>query len=90
MAQAKMDDMFGDVAPGTPCASERCKRKPKPHQATVRWVGEGGWMDLSHEMYVFYCECCALDAQLAYARVQARRIADLRTKLEKVQCKDMP
>lgn len=60
------------------------------HRATDIWLGEGSSLDWSHGHYEKWCRCCALDAQLEYAREMARKIYVLREQLAKVKCEVVP
>lgn len=86
MHQPKTQDrrtLLDDSAEGLLCAN--CEK----HPASVQWVGEGGVLDFVHGHYSWWCSCCALRAQLAFARKQARRIAGLEVKVKRA-LKDCP
>lgn len=53
------------------------------HRASVKWVGEGSTLDLLHGHYTWWCSCCALRAQVAFARKIARRIPRLERELKR-------
>ena len=62
-------------AEGKPCRN--CHARP----ATVRWLGEGGSVAFAHGLYQWWCERCAVEAQLEHARKQATRVAELEARL---------
>lgn len=57
-------------------------------EGTINWVGRGGVMDFVHGMYEVWCELCAVEADLEYAKKQAKRVPELEKKLEKLKIKD--
>lgn len=59
----------------------------KEHEGTEKWVGQGGVLDFAHGFYKMWCKCCALKAQLKYAKERAKRIPKLEKKLKKIVCK---
>ena len=63
----------------------RCKK----HKGTIQWVGEEGFLAISHGFYKNCCECCATEMQLEYAEKLAANIPSLRVKLtgDKEKCK---
>ena len=52
--------------------------------ATVRWIGEGGSLALSHGHWASWCEQCALERQLEYAKERAESIPDLERRLKRL------
>ena len=66
-------------------AVDRLCAKCGRHPATVRWVGEGGFLAFTHGMYEWWCRCCADREQLNYARKMARRIPRLQKDLAKAR-----
>ena len=52
------------------------------HEATIKWVGEGGVMDFVHGNYKDICQCCSLKMQLEHAKAMAARIPELMAALE--------
>lgn len=52
------------------------------HLATIKWVGSGDGFSAAHGNYTYWCECCALDAQLEYAKKAADKIPNLEKELE--------
>jgi hypothetical protein len=52
------------------------------HPASTRWVGEGSTLDYLHGSYSWWCSCCAVGAQLAFARKLARRIPRLEREMK--------
>ena len=64
-----------------------CKNCNK-REGTTRWVGNGGVMDLVHGMYQMWCEICATEAQLEYAKERAKAISKLERKLKKLYVKN--
>lgn len=50
-------------------------------KASLDWVGDGGAMAYVHGMSVRWCERCAVEAQLQYARARAKEIAGLEKRL---------
>lgn len=61
--------------PSGPCAN--CGK----HEATQRWIGDGGSLAYIHGMYSFWCECCVFKEQLRYARERAAAIPELERQL---------
>ena len=70
--ETKVDDMC-----------EKCHKR----KATTNWVGQGSTLDFVHGMYQRWCEYCATEEQLRYAKKIALRIPILRRKLEKLKNK---
>src|SRR3972149_3983851 len=69
------------------CEVPMCAKCGK-HRASVFWLGNQGLMEYTHGGHAeFWCECCAVKAQLKYARDQARRVRVLEKKLENVKCR---
>ena len=58
-------------------------------KATVNWLGHGSVMDYVHGNYSRWCEYCATEYQLKYAREQLdelpKRISELEEKFEKLK-----
>ncbi len=50
-----------------------CRERP----ATMDWVGDGGIMAHIHGISVRWCDYCAVEAQLVYAKARAAEVADL-------------
>jgi hypothetical protein len=61
--------------PGTLCAS--CGL----HPGTVKWVGNGGAMNLIHGFYEMRCKGCVLRAQIESAEERAAALPGLRSEL---------
>ena len=59
------------------------------HRGTVRWVGEGGVLALTHGGWAPWCECCCLKEQLKYAKKLAAKIPQLEKQLAKVTCESV-
>ena len=57
------------------------------HEATIKWVGEGGFMAFVHGHYEEICSCCSIRAQLAHASAMAARIPELLEAL-KTACRE--
>jgi len=55
------------------------------HQGTEIWVGNGGIMAYSHGMYVYWCRCCVLDANLKYAKRQAKLIPAMEARKKRLK-----
>lgn len=55
------------------------------HEGTVKWVGTGGYLALSHGFYQLWCELCCARAQLKYAEDQAMEIHKLRKKVKDLE-----
>jgi hypothetical protein len=51
------------------------------HRAMVNWAGTEGILGVLHGHHEEWCACCAVRAQLDYAREIAARIPDLEAKL---------
>ena len=51
------------------------------HPANLTWVGEGGALEYLHGGGERWCEWCAVDAQLTFARARAADIPRLEAKL---------
>ena len=49
--------------------------------ATLKWIGDGGSLALSHGFASDWCEVCALEAQLKHARERASEIPRMETRL---------
>ena len=64
-SSAFLDVLLG---PGTPCA--RCARRI----AVYWWTGEEGTLALIRGMAPAYCEICAIEEQLHFARRQAELV----------------
>jgi len=64
-------------------ACEKCHR----HEATVAFVPTGAALDIAHERYVRWCECCVLRAQVKYLRDAARRLPRVERELAAVRCR---
>lgn len=60
---------------------EHCGERP----GTIKWVGEGGFLALTHGMYQMWCERCVTIANLEHAEAQAAKIPDLKAKLAKLE-----
>lgn len=58
-----------------------CHERP----GTIQWVGEGGFLALSHGWYQWWCEVCATKAQIEYAKARAAVIPDLEAKLAELE-----
>lgn len=56
------------------------------HEATIKWVGEGGILEMTHGMYQMWCKCCVLKAQLLHAEYMAGQIPKFKKALKKVKC----
>jgi hypothetical protein len=54
-------------------------------RSTTEWVGDGGSLAYVHGFAKRWCDVCALEAQLDYARQAAERIPDLEARLAKVR-----
>lgn len=52
------------------------------HKGTMKWTGDGGILALTHGRWVWWCNCCAVKAQLEYARERADAIPDLEEELK--------
>jgi len=85
-------DAIGHVDPGI-CSlcgcqafteEDRCANC-KTRKATMDWVGEGGVLAWTHGMYTRWCEYCATEAQLKYARERAAAIPELEAKLKALE-----
>lgn len=70
-------DLAAARPPAPPDVCQNCKRRP----AVLDWVGEGGALAYVHGMHVRWCQRCAWEAQLDYARKSALQIPDLENKL---------
>ena len=71
-----MDAIYDSIGEeGKSCVN--CRKRP----ATVKWVGTGGALALIHGMYSWWCDVCAVEAQLAYAKEQRRSIRKLEREL---------
>lgn len=55
------------------------------HKASVRWVGDGGFMAFTHGMWEPCCECCAARMVLEYAKERASKIPELEKELALAQ-----
>lgn len=62
-------------------ACQQCGERP----ATENWVGEGGYLALSHGLYRRWCERCVVVAQLEHARKTVAAIPDLETRLRELE-----
>ncbi len=60
----------------------KCCRKRK---ATIQWVGDGGVMAWAHGMAEGWCEICATEAQVEYARDAAQRLPELEARLAELR-----
>lgn len=58
----------------------------KKHQATMTWIGDGNMMSAVHGQYDYWCDCCALKAQVKYAEERVKALAKLNKKLKNVKC----
>ncbi len=68
------------------CEPPRCANCRK-HKASVVWIGKQGMLEYVHGgSDESWCECCALRAQLEYAREQARRATVLEKKIAESKC----
>lgn len=67
--------MVDEIPPGTKCAN--CEVR----EATMRWAGDQGMFALTHGTWLPWCEVCAVEAQLDYARDRAASIPELEKKL---------
>ena len=57
------------------------------HEGTQKWVGDGGFLAVTHDIYTMWCAHCCLKAQIEYAKKLAADIPKLEKELEKVECK---
>ena len=55
------------------------------HKASLRWVGDGGFMAFSHGMWQPCCDCCAAQMVLDYAKERASKIPELEKELTEAQ-----
>lgn len=60
--------MTNDIPKGTLC--ENCGKR----EATIKWVGSGGYTDLAHGYWSPWCEQCSIEAQIEHIK---KRMADL-------------
>jgi hypothetical protein len=67
---------WGDIPEGTVCV--RCGK----HPATRAWFGDSSAMGFIHMEGEPWCECCTLNAQIAYALERAAALPGLRKDLE--------
>ena len=74
--QALIDSMMPKL--GDPCS--KCKTRV----STIQWVGDGGFIAGIHGMWTPYCEHCALEDQLAFARERAAAIPEIERKLKEL------
>jgi len=56
-------------------------------KATTNWVGEGGVLDFAHGAYQRWCDYCSVEAQLKYAKKQAKQIPVLERRMERLKKK---
>lgn len=68
-----------DAKIGDPCA--KCGERP----STMVWADDGGALAYSHGFYTFWCDVCALTAQLEHAKERAALIPELERKLEEAR-----
>ena len=70
--------------PEGPC--EHCGK----HKATHVWFGEGGPLAASRDyMQAVWCECCMLDAQIAYTMERIAALSGLVAARAATQCKEV-
>lgn len=70
------------VPEGAICTN--CKVRP----ATLRWVGDGGVMALTHGGSTVWCELCVVRAQADYAAEGVRRLETLNRRLAELEAAD--
>jgi hypothetical protein len=75
LCQAK--DEYGIVPDTTGGSMWGVASRGCSHPATVRW---GDLHDFNHGGGKFWCECCALDAQIAHAEERVKALDELRAK----------
>jgi len=51
-------------------------------EGTIKWVGSEGVLALTHGFYKMWCEICATEAQLEYAKELAKNIPKLEERLK--------
>lgn len=68
--------MWQEIPDDAICAN--CHKR----KATIKWIGDGGIMAMTHGWVAFWCEFCATKINLKYARKQAERIPKLEKKLK--------
>lgn len=56
---------------------------------TVRWVGDGNALSAVHGLYQWWCQVCALTAQLEHAKELAASIPRLEMQLAEAQRDDV-
>lgn len=69
--------MFSGVD-ATERAEQTCANCGK-HKGTIRW-GEGP-IAAVHGLFAWWCECCALKAQIAHAEERARELENMKIRL---------
>lgn len=57
----------------------------KHHEATQRWVGEGGALAMTHGFYEMWCEGCVLRKQIDHAEHLIARLPDLKRRLDEFE-----
>ena len=67
-----------------PC--DHCQERP----AAVMWLGDGDMVSAIHGARWWWCERCAVEAQLERARERAAAIPDLERRLEEEQARAVP
>jgi hypothetical protein len=73
-------DGSGDGGPVVDDLCEHCHVRP----ASIDWVGDGGVLDWAHGFSHRWCEHCAVEARLDFARQLAAEIPDLEAQLAKL------
>lgn len=68
--------MPSEIPQGTMCA--KCSQ----HQATVHWYGDTTTMGWVHMIPEWWCECCAVSAQITHIKDMTKRLPELYAELE--------
>jgi hypothetical protein len=69
---------------GTVC--ENCKK----HEAAENFLIEGGWLDIVHGNWQYWCKCCVLKAQVKHCKDAVKRLPGLEKSLAQVNCEPIP
>lgn len=54
-------------------------------EGTIKWVGDGGVMDLVHGAYSMWCEVCTLKEQIKHAEERAAALPEMRARLAEIE-----
>lgn len=59
---------------------ENCNQR----EGTEKWVGDMGFLAITHGMYSMWCKLCVVSAQLEHAKEAASKIPELEKQLEEL------